>query len=263
MAGLPSSSPDNSLVHLESPSNRLQPSPHLLHSSPPAKHHRCKSVSSSLVDHIIDPISTLHREPLNSSLDEDCSVINIITGTNGGHSLPSNNNIVIKMELQEDGEGVDDISEGDGNEGVEGRSDHEACLMKEDVIDIEDPLNITSEDLSSLVTHLTAEVQNLVPYATEATAAEDGFSQLDNCPEPPDDQLLHQLEFTTRSHHYMHWPSHHPAVCPGCGKFFKFKYNMKIHLRKCTDVQMSSQMIDGLSDDCVEEILPHSQPLNS
>ncbi|CAL4093043.1 unnamed protein product [Meganyctiphanes norvegica] len=236
MTGLPTSSPDSPLVPLKSPSNKLQPSPHLLCSSPPAKRRRYKSVSSPLDDRIVNPISTKQREPSNSSLDEDCSVIKLITGNNGGHSLPSKSNLVIKMELQEDGEGVDDIMKRDGNDGVMGRSDHEAFLKEEEVIDDEDPLNTTLEDLSSLPPHLTANMQKLVSYAAEATSAEDNFSQLDNCTEPPDDQLLHQLEFTTRSHHYMHWPSHHPAVCPGCGKFFKFKYNMKIHLRNCTDV---------------------------
>ena len=59
----------------------------------------------------------------------------------------------------------------------------------------------------------------------------------------PDYQLLQKLHFISASHQYMHWPSRRPAVCPGCGKFFKFKYNMKIHLKKCVAVQ--SPMVGG------------------
>ncbi|KAK7070941.1 hypothetical protein SK128_022329 [Halocaridina rubra] len=53
-----------------------------------------------------------------------------------------------------------------------------------------------------------------------------------------------ELVVASASHQYMHWPSRRPAVCPGCGKFFKFKYNMKIHLKKC--VAAHGHLVSGL-----------------
>lgn len=49
----------------------------------------------------------------------------------------------------------------------------------------------------------------------------------------PDYQLLQKLKFISAHHQYLHWPSRRPAICPHCHKFFKFKYNMKIHMKKC------------------------------
>ena len=72
----------------------------------------------------------------------------------------------------------------------------------------------------------------------------------------PDYQLLQKLHFISASHQYMHWPSRRPAVCPGCGKFFKFKYNMKIHLKKC--MQAQSHLGGGmLGSSVTEEVAPH------
>lgn len=67
----------------------------------------------------------------------------------------------------------------------------------------------------------------------------------------PDYQLLQKLQFISASHQYMHWPSRRPAVCPGCGKFFKFKYNMKIHLKKCVAAQghLGGGMLGGSGGD--------------
>lgn len=53
----------------------------------------------------------------------------------------------------------------------------------------------------------------------------------------PDYQLLQKLHFISAHHQYMHWPSRRPAICPHCHKFFKFKYNMKIHMKKCAAAQ--------------------------
>merc|ERR1712106_832200 len=258
---------------------------------------------SLLNSHPPPPVSTL------ASLDEETSmrVINLTMGNNGGiPSPPPKISVVPKMELlQEDGEGERDrerdrereiirggSGEGSGSgNGEGGISDHEDELKEEDEMDNEvHHLNTTPHDLSGLPPHLTAAVQNFVPYAAAAAAAAAGSSQLDNYPGPSgvmppasqpgwrggphsdspdtsaqDYQLLQKLQFISASHQYMHWPSRRPAVCPGCGKFFKFKYNMKIHLKKCMNAQMSSQVMGGLSVERGDEMHSHShsQPMNS
>jgi len=209
VTGLP---PGNPLVPLEPPSHKPQPPLHLLHSSPPAK--RRKPIHSPLAGPILLPVSTPLRESLlNShppppvstlaSLDEETSmrVINLTMGNNGGiPSPPPKISVVPKMELlQEDGEGERERERdrereiirggsgggsGSGN-GEGGISDHEDELKEEDEMDNEvHHLNTTPHDLSGLPPHLTAAVQNFVPYAAAAAAAAAGSSQLDNYPGP-------------------------------------------------------------------------------
>lgn len=67
----------------------------------------------------------------------------------------------------------------------------------------------------------------------------------------PDYQLVNKLPLYNAPHQYMHWPSRRPAVCPGCGKFFKFKYNMKIHLKKCAAAHAQSSSGAHLSSSSV------------
>ncbi|CAL4063271.1 unnamed protein product, partial [Meganyctiphanes norvegica] len=194
VTGLP---PGNPLVPLEPPSHKPQP-PHLLHSSPPAK--RRKSIRSSSGGPILLPLSTPQRESLNShhpppvstlsSQDDECSprVINLTMGNNGP-SPPPKISVVPKTELQEDGEGESGRG-GNGNGGGsggsgggEGSSDHEDDLKEEEDMENDSHLNTTPHDLSGLPPHLTAAVQNFVPYAAAAAAAA-GSSQLDNYPGP-------------------------------------------------------------------------------
>ncbi|XP_069991430.1 broad-complex core protein isoforms 1/2/3/4/5 isoform X6 [Penaeus vannamei] len=262
--------PINPLVPLEPPSHKP---PHLLH-SPPAK--RRKPLHSPIGGTpIITPPSQRENNvpqapPVTStaSHEEDNSagkVINLTMGaTNsggGGGGSPSPR-LVPKTELslsEEDGPGRGSSGGGGGGGGGEGSSDHEAEEPHEEDSADHDMSNTSAQDLHSLPQHLSAAVQNFVPYAAAAAAA--GSSQLDTFPGPSgvlppasqagwrgghtessdtsaqDYQLLQKLQFISASHQYMHWPSRRPAVCPGCGKFFKFKYNMKIHLKKCVAAQ--------------------------
>ncbi|CAL4144060.1 unnamed protein product, partial [Meganyctiphanes norvegica] len=210
-------------------SPHVPPSPsRITPKTPAAKRHK-PDAHSPLDGSIIDALSTIQPELLSSYIDEDCSVV--YTQLNNEGPTPPKMTLVPKTEIQEYGEGFDGNIGRDINEDEQGSIGYDNVLKIEEDIDGDDPLNTTPDDIYSSTPHQTTEGQNLVSYAAEAIT-EDGSSNLYNCPDETDYQLLQQLEFTTNSHKYMQWPSRHPAVCPVCGKFFKFKYNMRIHLKR-------------------------------
>ncbi|XP_069179388.1 protein tramtrack, alpha isoform isoform X6 [Procambarus clarkii] len=182
----------NPLVPLEPPSHKP---PHLLH-SPPAK--RRKPLHSPLGGPPI-PTPPIQREnsisqapPVTStaSFDDDKSgrVINLTMGANnsgsGGSPSPR---LIPKTELnlsEEDGPG-----RGSSGGGGEGSSDHEVEEPHEDDSVDHELSNTTAPDLHGLPQHLSAAVQNFVPYAAAAAAAV-GSSQLETFPGPSGRMML-------------------------------------------------------------------------
>ncbi|XP_050687828.1 broad-complex core protein isoforms 1/2/3/4/5-like isoform X4 [Eriocheir sinensis] len=276
--------PVNPLVPLEPPSHK---SHHLL-PSPPAKRRKLLQPPLGVPSPIQRENSTPQMPPVTSTASQDDDrtnrVINLtMAASNSGSANSPSPRLVPKTELnisEEDGPGRGSSSGGggggggsSGGGGGDGSSDHEAEeSYEDDSIDHD----VKGPDLHGLP-HLSAAVQNFVPYAAAVAA---GSSQLETFPGPsgvlppasqagwrgshtePSDtsaqdyQLLQKLHFISASHQYMHWPSRRPAVCPGCGKFFKFKYNMKIHLKKC--MQAQSHLGGGmLSSSVTEEVAPH------
>jgi len=251
VTGLP---PGNPLAPLEPPSHKQQP-PQLLHSSPPAK--RRKPIHSPLAGPILLPLSTPQKEMLNSHQtppnsnsstqnDEESStprVINLTMGNNGDPSPPPKISVVPKTELQEEVEGAQEreISRGgslggSGSGAGEGSSDREDDLKEEEDMDNECHLNTTHpHDLSGLPPHLTAAVQNFVPYAAAAAAAA-GSSQLDNYPGPsgvmpPASQPgwrggPHSEPTDTSAQGYTNKPA-----CYICGKVISNVQNLYKHIR--------------------------------
>ncbi|XP_069179392.1 protein tramtrack, alpha isoform isoform X7 [Procambarus clarkii] len=304
----------NPLVPLEPPSHKP---PHLLH-SPPAK--RRKPLHSPLGGPPI-PTPPIQREnsisqapPVTStaSFDDDKSgrVINLTMGANnsgsGGSPSPR---LIPKTELnlsEEDGPG-----RGSSGGGGEGSSDHEVEEPHEDDSVDHELSNTTAPDLHGLPQHLSAAVQNFVPYAAAAAAAV-GSSQLETFPGPsgvlppasqagwrgghtePSDTSAQDSHGPLSSLHSSPvslffspriWststaglrpqfslpplapltfprsssssqgsstpaaaamasqlcpmrprtlrPSHRPAHCPACGRYFTFGHNMKAHLKRC------------------------------
>ncbi|XP_042203114.1 protein tramtrack, beta isoform-like isoform X2 [Homarus americanus] len=178
--------PVNPLVPLEPPSHKP---PHLLH-SPPAK--RRKPLHSPLGGpHIPTPppqrdnsISQVQPVTSTASLDDDKSrVINLTMGAcNSGSGGSPSPRLVPKTELnlsEEDGPGRGSSGGGGG----EGSSDHEVEEPHEDDSVDHDLSNTTAPDLHGLPQHLSAAVQNFVPYAAAAAAAA-GSSQLETFPGP-------------------------------------------------------------------------------
>ncbi|XP_068202238.1 protein bric-a-brac 1-like isoform X3 [Palaemon carinicauda] len=324
--------PANPLVPLEPPSHK----PHLLH-SPPAK--RRKPVPSPLG---APPGSTPPTRENNvsqpppvtsSSHEEDTSarVINLTMGATNSSGSPSPR-IIPKAELssprllpknelndEEEGPGRGCIgggssSGGGGSGGGAESSDHEGEELQEE--DCKVP-----PDLHGLP-HLSAAVQNFVPYIA-AAAATAGSSQLETFPGPsgvlpPASQAgwrgghsessdtsaqdshgplssLHSspvsLFFPPRT-----WspstaglrpqlslpplapltfpqssssphgssaaamaaqlspmrprtlrPSHRPAHCPACGRYFTFGHNMKAHLKRCPKNAQRSPMVTSVT----------------
>lgn len=327
-AGIGSSvlAPGNPLVPLEPPSHKP---PHLLH-SPPTKRRKPSLQSPLAPPGPTPPIrenSVSQAPPLSSSSAEEESpnrVINLTMGAtnsvSGGSPSPrivpkaefsmSSPRIMPKSELndEEDGPGRGSNS-GGGGSGIGEGSDHEG----EEPHDEESPDHDLKAppDLHGLPQHLSAAVQNFVPYVAAAAAAA-GSSQLDTFPGPsgvlpPASQAgwrgghsessdttaqdspgplssLHSspvsLFFPPRT-----WspataglrpqiplpplaplsypqsssghgqpmaaaaaavaaqlspmrprtlrPSHRPAHCPACGRYFTFGHNMKAHLKRC------------------------------
>ncbi|XP_069991425.1 broad-complex core protein isoforms 1/2/3/4/5 isoform X3 [Penaeus vannamei] len=325
--------PINPLVPLEPPSHKP---PHLLH-SPPAK--RRKPLHSPIGGTpIITPPSQRENNvpqapPVTStaSHEEDNSagkVINLTMGaTNsggGGGGSPSPR-LVPKTELslsEEDGPGRGSSGGGGGGGGGEGSSDHEAEEPHEEDSADHDMSNTSAQDLHSLPQHLSAAVQNFVPYAAAAAAA--GSSQLDTFPGPsgvlpPASQAgwrgghtessdtsaqdspgplssLHSpvslffpprtwspstaglrpqlslpplapLTFPTSSSSpgssaaaaaavaaqlspmrpRTLRPSHRPAHCPACGRYFTFGHNMKAHLKRCPKNAQRSPLVTSVT----------------
>ncbi|XP_047493649.1 broad-complex core protein isoforms 1/2/3/4/5-like [Penaeus chinensis] len=195
--------PINPLVPLEPPSHKP---PHLLH-SPPAK--RRKPLHSPIGGPpIITPPSQRENNvpqapPITStaSHEEDNStgkVINLTMGaTNsggGGGGSPSPR-LVPKTELslsEEDGPGRGSSGGGGGGGGGDGSSDHEAEEQHEEDSADHDMSNTSAQDLHSLPQHLSAAVQNFVPYAAAAAAA--GSSQLDTFPGPSGEYLFNGFQ---------------------------------------------------------------------
>ncbi|XP_045138377.1 broad-complex core protein isoforms 1/2/3/4/5-like isoform X6 [Portunus trituberculatus] len=310
--------PVNPLVPLEPPSHK---SHHLL-LSPPAK--RRKPLHSPLGgppptqrENSILPIPPVTS---TASQDDDRTnrVINLtMAASSSGSANSPSPRLVPKTELnvsEEDGPGRGSSSSGGGGSGGggggagggEGSSDHEA---EEPYDDDSIDHDVKGPDLHGLPQHLSAAVQNFVPYAAAVAA---GSSQLETFPGPsgvlppasqagwrgshtePSDtsaqdshgplSSLHSspvsLFFPPRtwstssaglrpqlslpplapltfppSSSSSHGssaaavaavaaqfsplrprtlrPSHRPAHCPACGRYFTFGHNMKAHLKRC------------------------------
>lgn len=183
--------PVNPLVPLEPPSHK----PHLL-LSPPAK--RRKPLHSPLGGPPL-PTPPSQREnsipqlpPVTSaSLEDDKSakVINLtMAASNSGSGNSPSPRLVPKTELnvsEEDGPGRGSSLGGGG----EGSSDHEVEDPHEDDSVDHELSNTTAPDLHGLPQHLSAAVQNFVPYAAAAAAAA-GSSQLETYPGPSGEYRL-------------------------------------------------------------------------
>ncbi|XP_069179386.1 protein tramtrack, alpha isoform isoform X4 [Procambarus clarkii] len=244
----------NPLVPLEPPSHKP---PHLLH-SPPAK--RRKPLHSPLGGPPI-PTPPIQREnsisqapPVTStaSFDDDKSgrVINLTMGANnsgsGGSPSPR---LIPKTELnlsEEDGPG-----RGSSGGGGEGSSDHEVEEPHEDDSVDHELSNTTAPDLHGLPQHLSAAVQNFVPYAAAAAAAV-GSSQLETFPGPsgvlpPASQAgwrgghTEPSDTSAQGGHPVFnellcgdggygGKKAVPTPCPVCGKVLSNAYNMRVHL---------------------------------
>ncbi|XP_069991428.1 broad-complex core protein isoforms 1/2/3/4/5 isoform X5 [Penaeus vannamei] len=244
--------PINPLVPLEPPSHKP---PHLLH-SPPAK--RRKPLHSPIGGTpIITPPSQRENNvpqapPVTStaSHEEDNSagkVINLTMGaTNsggGGGGSPSPR-LVPKTELslsEEDGPGRGSSGGGGGGGGGEGSSDHEAEEPHEEDSADHDMSNTSAQDLHSLPQHLSAAVQNFVPYAAAAAAA--GSSQLDTFPGPsgvlpPASQAGWRGGHTESSDTSAQGHTNKPA-CYICGKVISNVQNLYKHIRTIHQRQVS------------------------
>ncbi|XP_071517882.1 uncharacterized protein [Panulirus ornatus] len=251
--------PVNPLVPLEPPSHKP---PHLLH-SPPAK--RRKPLHSPLGGPPIPTPPTQRENSLSqappvtstASHDDDKSarVINLTMGasSSGSGGSPSPR-LVPKTELnvsEEDGPGRGSSGGGGGSGGGgEGNSDHEVEEPHEDDSVDHDLSNTTATDLHGLPQHLSAAVQNFVPYAAAAAAA--GSSQLETFPGPsgvlPPASQAGWRGGHTESSDTSAQGGHPvfnellcgdggyggkkavPTPCPVCGKVLSNAYNMRVHL---------------------------------
>lgn len=119
------------------------------------------------------------------------------TNSGGGGGGSPSPRLVPKTELslsEEDGPGRGSSGGGGGGGGGDGSSDHEAEEPHEEDSADHDMSNTSAQDLHSLPQHLSAAVQNFVPYAAAAAA---GSSQLDTFPGPSGEYLFKGFQ-----HHY-------------------------------------------------------------
>ncbi|XP_071517891.1 uncharacterized protein [Panulirus ornatus] len=242
--------PVNPLVPLEPPSHKP---PHLLH-SPPAK--RRKPLHSPLGGPPIPTPPTQRENSLSqappvtstASHDDDKSarVINLTMGasSSGSGGSPSPR-LVPKTELnvsEEDGPGRGSSGGGGGSGGGgEGNSDHEVEEPHEDDSVDHDLSNTTATDLHGLPQHLSAAVQNFVPYAAAAAAA--GSSQLETFPGPsgvlpPASQAGWRGGHTESSDTSAQGHTNKPA-CYICGKVISNLQNLYKHIRTIHQRQVS------------------------
>ncbi|XP_045138367.1 longitudinals lacking protein, isoforms H/M/V-like isoform X4 [Portunus trituberculatus] len=250
--------PVNPLVPLEPPSHK---SHHLL-LSPPAK--RRKPLHSPLGgppptqrENSILPIPPVTS---TASQDDDRTnrVINLtMAASSSGSANSPSPRLVPKTELnvsEEDGPGRGSSSSGGGGSGGggggagggEGSSDHEA---EEPYDDDSIDHDVKGPDLHGLPQHLSAAVQNFVPYAAAVAA---GSSQLETFPGPsgvlpPASQAGWRGSHTEPSdtsaqggHPVFNellcgdggygGKKAVPTPCPVCAKVLSNAYNMRVHL---------------------------------
>ncbi|XP_063590938.1 zinc finger protein 219-like isoform X2 [Penaeus indicus] len=175
------------------------------------------------------------------------------TNSGGGGGGSPSPRLVPKTELslsEEDGPGRGSSGGGGGGGGGDGSSDHEAEEQHEEDSADHDMSNTSAQDLHSLPQHLSAAVQNFVPYAAAAAAA--GSSQLDNFPGPsgvlPPASQAGWRGGHTESSDTSAQGGHPvfnellcgdggyggkkavPTPCPVCGKVLSNAYNMRVHL---------------------------------
>lgn len=257
--------PANPLVSLEPPSHKSQ---HLLH-SPPAK--RRKPLHSPLGG---PPIPTPPIQQLNSisqappvtstaSLDDDKSgrVINLTMGaSNSGSGGSPSPRLIPKTELnisEEDGPGR-------GSSGCkgEGSSDHEVEEPhEEDSVD-HDMSNTAAPDLHGLPQHLSAAVQNFVPYAAAAAAAAAGSSQLETFPGPsgvlpPASQAGWRGGHTESSDTSAQVESCKRNACPLCNCTLDSVWALKDHLARRHDMKVHKCIFCGAKFREVEQMAVH------
>ncbi|XP_063862600.1 broad-complex core protein isoforms 1/2/3/4/5-like isoform X7 [Scylla paramamosain] len=241
--------PINPLVPLEPPSHK---SHHLL-LSPPAK--RRKPLHSPLggPPPTQRENSTLPIPPVTStpSQDDDRTnrVINLtMAASSSGSANSPSPRLVPKTELnvsEEDGPGRGSSSSGGGGSGGggggagggEGSSDHEA---EEPYDDDSIDHDVKGPDLHGLPQHLSAAVQNFVPYAAAVAA---GSSQLETFPGPsgvlpPASQAGWRGSHTEPSDTSAQGLSNKPA-CYICGKIISNLQNLYKHIRTIHQRQVS------------------------
>ncbi|KAK4294185.1 hypothetical protein Pmani_023344 [Petrolisthes manimaculis] len=255
--------PVNPLVPLEPPSHK----PHLL-LSPPAK--RRKPLHSPLGCPPL-PTPPLHRENsishlpaiTSASLEDDKSarVINLtMAANNSGSANSPSPRLVPKTELnvsEEDGPGRGSSLGGGG----EGSSDHEVEDPHEDDSVDHELSNTTAPDLHGLPQHLSAAVQNFVPYAAAAAAAA-GSSQLETYAGPsgvlpPVSQASWRGSHSEPSDTSAQVESCKRNACPLCNCTLDSVWALKDHLARRHDMKVHKCVFCGAKFREVEQMAVH------
>ncbi|XP_076056931.1 uncharacterized protein LOC143034569 isoform X5 [Oratosquilla oratoria] len=317
VSGMP---PSNPLTSLEPPSHKpIGTAAHIIMPSPPSKrrkhlHSPHSAPPPSLVALREPPPPTTSSSSSSSSTalhEEDNAPVGMNLSTTGStpNAGPLSPRMVPKVEVMEE-EGSSSVGRGSGNGGHVGMgdvSDNEAdeARSHDGELGELDTSTTSSSDLHGLPPHLSAAVQNFVPYVAAAAA---GSSQLDTFPGPSgvlpqasqagwrgghpesSDTSAQDSPGPLSTLHSSHvslffpprtWspssaglrpqltlpplstltfppcsssnplspssacsplspmrpktvrPSHRPAHCPACGRYFTFGHNMKAHLKRC------------------------------
>lgn len=274
--------PVNPLVPLEPPSLKPQ---HLLH-SPPAKRRKPLHSPLGAPPGPTPPTrenSVSQAPPVTSSSsshEEDTSsrVINLtMAATNsasgGGSPSPriipktelslSSPRLLPKTELneEEDGPGRGGSSSGGGGGGGGGEgSDHEGEELDEEDIS-EHKIIKAQPDLHGLSQHLSAAVQNFVPYVAAAAAAS-GSSQLETFPGPsgvlpPASQAGWRGGHTESSDTSAQVESCKRNACPLCNCTLDSVWALKDHLARRHDMKVHKCIFCGAKFREVEQMAVH------
>ncbi|XP_076056930.1 uncharacterized protein LOC143034569 isoform X4 [Oratosquilla oratoria] len=193
VSGMP---PSNPLTSLEPPSHKpIGTAAHIIMPSPPSKrrkhlHSPHSAPPPSLVALREPPPPTTSSSSSSSSTalhEEDNAPVGMNLSTTGStpNAGPLSPRMVPKVEVMEE-EGSSSVGRGSGNGGHVGMgdvSDNEAdeARSHDGELGELDTSTTSSSDLHGLPPHLSAAVQNFVPYVAAAAA---GSSQLDTFPGP-------------------------------------------------------------------------------